>query len=287
MPPDCPTDGGVAFFTRILNFKRDLLGRLREQRTQTRYRVGADFPLLVTVALSGDGSAPGCDWNGRVSDLSAGGLSVRLPPAAATARNEATTARISLEGHELAIPCAVAHFRIHPAHALCGLRLEFGDFAVQKAWHQIVEAVSLGASFTPVDGNQTPSVSTGPARRKWCSLKQARLTEWREKGSRKPDRFELILEEYQIEGRLAEPGLAISSRTNPGKAVSPTVESEVRQLFCWVVANMPATVPADLREFMHRAATVPAASTGSTSRSPAAKPPSEWLPPKRPARDPA
>jgi hypothetical protein len=242
----------VAFFTRILNIKRTLLIQLRNKRTQDRYRVGADFPLLATVKLGG---AAGRDWSGRVQELSAFGLSVRLPPDAAASSNEATTARYDLEGRKLSIPCTVAHFRAYPTHALCGLRLEFADFPQQRAWHQIVAAVGLGASFTPFKGRGAPRPSLGLYGRQWRSLKPARLTEWRETGSRKLDHFELLLEDYRIGACVAEADLTI--RTASGKAVMPGVETEVRQLVLWVVANLPATVPADLKEFMCRAANAP------------------------------
>lgn len=283
----------MAFFTRILKFPHALLARLRDQRKQPRHRVGADFPLLATVRLSGDDGAPspsasrgpGSTWSGRVSDISANGLSVRLPVATATARNETSTVRITLEGRELAIPCTVAHFRVHPAYALCGLRLDFDEFAAQKSFLQIVEAVSLGGAFAPVGGDRAPRIALGLARRQWRSLKHAKLTEWRETGTRKLDRFELLLEEHCIEGRMTEPGLKISPEANRTKSAPPTVEAELGQFFLWVVANMPASVPADLKEFMRRTATATVAAPKRGTRPPiVAPPPSEWAAPKRTAR---
>ena len=244
----------MAFFTRILPIPRSFLVRLRDERTQARYRVGADFPLLVTVKLGG---TAGHDAHGRVQEVSAYGLSVHLPPNAAASRNEATIARYDLEGRKLAIPCTVAHHRTYATHVLCGLRLQFADFPQQRAWQQIVEAVGLGASFTPVEGRRAPRPSLGLYGRQWRSLKQARLTEWRETGSRKLDHFELLLEDYRIKAWVSDPDLTI--RTASGRAVMPGVETEVRQLILWVVANLPAMVPADLKEFMCRAANAPEA----------------------------
>ncbi len=254
----------MAFFTRILNIKRALLIRLRDERQQSRHRVGADFPLLASLKLTeGDGSAPEAtagrvgEWSGRVSEVSAYGLSLRLPPEATATRNEVSTVRFDLEGRRLDMPCSVAHFRVYPAYALCGLRLEFGDFAQQRAWHQIVEAVGLGASFTPVEGRRAPRPALGLVRRQWSSLRHSRLTEWRETGTRKLDRFEFLLEDFRIESRMADPDLTIRSEGNHGRRPSPTVDVEVRQLLLWIVANMPASVPADLKKFMCLAANAP------------------------------
>jgi len=242
---------GVAFFTRILNIKRALLVRLRDERTLARYRVGADFPLLATLRLGG---AVGNEWNGRVRELSAFGLSLRLPPGATAVRNEATTVRFELEGRQLAVPCTVAHIRTQPAYTLCGLRLEFADFAQQGAWQQIVEAVTLGASFALVEGSRAPRPALGLARRQWRSCNKSRLTEWRETGTRQLDRFELVLEEYRFAGRTGGGGLEIQSIAS-GRAASSGVEVELHQLFLWVLANFPASVPADLKAFMLRTAT--------------------------------
>ena len=285
----------MLFFTRILKFKHDLLAKLRDQRKQTRYHVGAAFPLKAVVSLVGDagpavkGKAarpPGCDWSGRVSDVSANGLSVLLPPAAATARSETTTVRLSLEGRNLEIPCTVAHFKSQNTHATCGIRLEFSDFPSQKAYCQIVEAVSLGASFAPAGGNRDGRVSLGLARRQWHSLKGSRLTEWRETGSHKLDRFELIIEGHVIGGRAEEPGLEILSESRR-TAVAPAMEAEIRQLFCWVTANLPAGVPADLREFMLHTAATPVApvKSGTSPQVATASSPSEWQPPTRSPRN--
>jgi hypothetical protein len=255
---------GVALFKRILVIPRTLLARFRDERSQRRHRVGADFPLLARVEFSGINSASretirdfDSAWQGRVRDVSAFGLSVPLPPDATAARNEAVTVRLDLEGRLLVIPGTVAHFRRGSLQAQCGLRLEFSDFAQQLFWHQIVEAVGLGASFTPVVGRRAPRPALGLARRQWTSLRQTRLTEWRETGTRKLDRFELRLEDHEIEGRVADANLTILSLAARDRSPPAAVDTEVRQLVFWVAANLPPSVPADLKEFMQRAANAP------------------------------
>ncbi len=290
----------VPFFTRILDFKRDFLARLRNKRSHPRHRVGVGFPLKAVVNLVGDESrvpkgkavrGAGCDWRGRVGDISAGGLNLILPAAAAAARGEPSTLKLTLENHELVIPCTVAHFRVYSSHVLCGLRLQFDDFKTEKAYHQLVAAVSMGASFAPAgSGRRQP----GFVRRNWRSANKALLTDWREADSRALDHFELTLGEHSVQGQSTRPGLEVHLRTDSAKSVPPAVEGEVRQLFRWVVGNLPKNVPADLRELMTRVAGNAPPPAPATWRAPVAvrasttlavsAPPSTWQPPNPGAR---
>lgn len=269
----------MASFSRILDFKLNLLARLRDQRKEVRYRTGADFALQAAVVFDD------LSWSGRVTDVSANGLSFRLPLASAARRGHATQVRLVLEGRELVVPGTVAHHRATPTYALCGLRLEFHDFAVQKSWMQIVEAVNLGTSFKPADA---PRISLGLARRQWRSLRHTRLTEWRETGTRKIERFEFVLAEHAVEARRDEPGLTISPVADRAKSASGPVSAEVRQFFLWVLANFPASaaVPADLREFMRNAAAGSPRPGGTGACSPASTvaAPGRWAPPAKPAK---
>ncbi|MES1167583.1 MAG: PilZ domain-containing protein [Oleiharenicola lentus] len=271
----------VPIFTRILDFKRDFLARLRNKRSHPRHRVGAGFPLKASLNLVGEESynakrtpvrGTGLAWSGRVGDISANGLNLILPPAAATARGEPSVLKLTLENHALEIPCTVAHFRVHgSSHALCGIRLAFDDFKTQKAYLQLVEAVSMGASFAPAGpGRSQP----GFVRRSWRSVNKALLTDWRDAGSRALDHFELTLGEHSVQGQSSRPGIEVHHRGNNAKSVSPAVEGEVRQLFRWVVGNLPKNVPADLREFMTRiGSSVPSAPPSAWGAPGGARPP--------------
>jgi len=281
-------------FTRILDMKRDFVARLRNKRSHPRHRVGADFPLKAMLNLCGDESlvrkgravrGQGRDWGGRVGDISRGGLNITLPPAATTMRGEPSILRLTLENHELVIPCAVAHFRVYNSYALCGVRLEFDDLKTEKAYQQLVEAVSMGASFAPAGPGRT---QPGFVRRSWRSANKALLSDWRVKDSRSIDRFELTLGEHSVQGKRTQSDLEVHLRTDSTKSVSPAVEGEVRQLFRWVVGNLPKNVPADLREFMTRVASTPPTPGFATKAPPprvptssaAGMPPPAWQPPK-------
>ena len=248
----------MPFFVHILDFKRTFLARLRNKRSHPRHRVGAEFPLKASLALAGaekfnPDKAPvrgsGLIWSGSVGNISENGLNILLSPAAISARGEPTYLRLVLEDQELVIPCTVAHFRVHSRHALCGIRLEFDDFATQKAYQQIVSAVKLGASFSAAGPARKQA---GMIRQTWRSTNRTVLSEWRDSASRQLVRFEMNLAGHLVQGLSLPPGLVVQDRTDPAAALSQEVDEEVGLLYRWVVGNLPRIVPSDLRALMSR-----------------------------------
>jgi hypothetical protein len=250
----------VALFTRILDFKQAFLSRLRDKRSSPRFNVGAAFPLKATLILSGDSAPPkkgaaasaGLSWGGRVGNISSNGLSVILPPAALTSRGEETSVRLAVDEHEIEISCLVAHFRVYNSYSVCGVKLKFDDFKLQKAFHQIVEAVRVGTAFEPAPAARNTG---GLLRQQWRSVNRAVLTEWRNATTRKIERFELTIGEHRLAGQVSPPGILVEARSSNTKApVSAAVAGEVRDFFRWVSNNLPKVVPADLRDLVGRLA---------------------------------
>jgi len=246
----------VAFFTRILDFKKTFLSKLRDKRSNVRFPVGTAFPLKASLLLAGDGSAgkksatSGLSWSGPLGNISANGLSIFLSPAAQTVRGEVTTVHLNLGEQKIEIPCVVAHFRIYGSYAVCGLELKFKDFNVQKSYHQIVEAVSVGSSFA---STAKTTKSESEVSQQWRSLKRSMLTEWRHPATRKVERFELAIGDHRLTCTSTPPTLKVAWRTTDAKDPVPhAVAKEVRDYFYWVTANMPKCVPADLRDLIVR-----------------------------------
>lgn len=277
-----------------MDFKRDLLAKLRNKRRHPRHRVGVGFPLKASLSLVGSerfnpdrppGNA-GMNWSGGVGNISCRGLSILLSPAATTARGESSRLNLTLENHGFSLSCHVKHFRVYNSYAVCGVELEFDDFSAQKSYQQLVEAVALGASF----------VATGPARsqagflrRTWRSTGQTLLTEWREPGTRAINRFELSFGNHTVEGQGDSCSLTVRRQGNRTKPVPPEIEAEIRQLCRWIVGNLPKGVPSDLRNLMTRASGAPLAAPAPTASAspvtacpPAAipAPPTVWQAPK-------
>jgi hypothetical protein len=273
----------VLLFKRILNFKREFLAKLRDKRKSTRYAVGPRFPIKATVNLTGQVaggsmSGAGYDWGGRLINLSSNGAGLQLLRAATTVRGEETELKLSLEDHELSIPCMVAHFKTYSGYSLCGLQLKFADFKSQKAYLQLVEAVRMGASFVPVKGRSTSSTRPGLVGERFSSDTKAILTGWRAAKTGELDGFEMEVGEHCVKGGATVPPLVVFRLAKPQKVEgSAEVAGEVRRLFRWVVPNLPKAVPADLRTLMETVANARTASQSGTAASlRASAPPNEW-----------
>ncbi|HVU18590.1 MAG TPA: PilZ domain-containing protein [Candidatus Didemnitutus sp.] len=269
----------MAFFKRILNFKREFLAKLRDKRKAPRYPVGGLFPLKATINLTGRVGASGeggYDWGGRIVNMSSNGVGLQLLRAATTVRGEESELKLSLEEHALTVPCMVAHFRTFSGYSLCGLQLKFPDFKKQKAFLQLVEAVSMGSSFKPAKGKRTASDHPGLVGDQYSADNKALLTVWRQPKGGEIDCFEMIVGAHLIRGGRTVPPLVVFRMTKPLKPEgSAEVAGEVRRLFRWVVPNLPKAVPADVKSLMEHAARAKGSSETASGLRPSS-PPSEW-----------
>jgi|GEM_PF-313505 len=245
----------VLLFKRILDFKQATLARLRDKRKGVRHPVGPGFPLKGTLSLRGLESVS-CDWSGSVTNLSARGASLILPPAAVAVRGEKTILRLKIEQHVLQVPCIVAHFRVLSTHAVCGLTLEFTDFTAQKAYSQLLEAVRLGASFAPVPVSALARSPAGLGLEQYRADPKSRLSIWRKTADRQIERFELVLGDHCLRGTADGPTLEVepaAGRPDPAANLAAEVIAEVRQLYRWLLPNLSKAVPADVRHFLQQA----------------------------------
>jgi hypothetical protein len=259
----------VPLFKHILDFKKSAMAKLRDKRKTKRYYVGPAFPLKATIVLpdtdttgrkakSGDKPDAGRNWGGSLFNMSNVGLSLQLPPAAVATRGEKTSVTLSLDGHELKLPCTIAHFRVQNATAYCGLTLDDGTLTQSKAYLQLLEAVALGSTLAPAEGmaHDRPGLRS----ERYKSARPAILTAWRDEEKGELVGFELVLGDHCLHGEAKRPALEIFSSKAAGKAaawsapgfgVSDGVENEeLRKLFRWIALNLSRAVPTDLREMM-------------------------------------
>lgn len=258
-------------FKGLLNLKRDAWARLRDKRKAKRYPVGPRFPLKASVELIGrDKPDPRVTatlgWGGHVANVSTNGLNLHLPPGAISFRGEETILTLSLDQHELKIPCTVAHFRVAGTHAICGLKLKFDDPAVEHGYHQLIESVISGSTLEPVraKSGQNPP---GTVREQYRAENGVTLTAWRDKKNKALDSFELVVDDVCIRGQKVSPfyeayrrsdtGVANESAkaalSAPGFTMIRSPQPEIRQLFRWIVSNLPKSLPSDLRSLLEKA----------------------------------
>ncbi len=253
-------------FRYLLDFKKAALAKLRDKRKSMRYPVAATFPLRASITLQDSdqmgrkADSEGRLWGGSVINMSIGGLSVQLPPAAVSRRGHETMLVLSLDGYQLMMPAVVAHFRVQSASAICGLELKVKDLDHRKGYLQVLETVILGSTLELVEKPTRAAERAGFAVTQFKSSRKATLTAWREPETKKLAGFELLVNEHCVRGEANRPALEIFSSnaegerrawSAPGFAVSEGIENpEVRQLYRWVALNLPKAVPADLREMM-------------------------------------
>ncbi|MES1167616.1 MAG: PilZ domain-containing protein, partial [Oleiharenicola lentus] len=253
----------MALFKHILDFKKNAMAKLRDKRKTKRFYVGPAFPLKATIVLpdtdttgrkskGGDKPDAGRNWGGSLFNMSNVGLSLQLPPAAVAIRGEKTTVTLSLDGHELKLPCTIVHFRVQNATAYCGLTLDDSTLTQSKAYLQLLEAVALGSTLAPVEGGLTHD-RPGLRSERYKAVRPAILTAWRDEEKGELAGFELVLGDHCLHGEAKHPALEIFSSkvtgkntawSAPGFGVSDGVENEeLRKLFRWIALNLSRTVP--------------------------------------------
>jgi len=250
----------VLLFKKILNFKGD--GGLGDKRGATRYPVGSKFPLKAKVTLVGrDGEGNilkaddnrAMDWGGQLINMSSGGVSLRLHPAAMGDRGENCRLKLELDHRLFEIDGTIAHVRATAQHVTVGVALNFPDSQTQKAFRQLVEPVAVGAALEAVE--KVKQDVEGLKKEQYASDAETVLSIWRDLSGKVIEHFELLTHGYYIRGSAQSPALQIGVVAGTKAGLTPMQTNEVRELFKLIVPNVPKSVPAEVRAFLERFAT--------------------------------
>ncbi len=246
----------VLLFKKILNFKGP--GGMGDKRGATRYPVGARYPLKAKVTLVGrDGEGNvlktddnrAMDWGGQLVNMSSGGVSMRLHPAAMGDRGENCRLKLEFDHRLFEIDGTIAHFWSGPQHATIGIALQFADTHMQKAFRQLVEPVAVGSSLQAVE--KVKQDVEGLLKEQYMGDEENVLSIWRSVDAKNIEHFELRTNGFYIRGSAQNPTLQLGSLTERPN-LTPTQAAEVRELFKLIVPNVPKGVPADVRAFIER-----------------------------------
>ncbi len=249
----------MLLFKKILNFKA--AGGLGDKRGATRYPVGAKFPLKAKVTLVGrDGNGNilkaddrrAMDWGGQLINMSAGGLSMRLHPAAMGDKGENCRLKLELDHRIFEIDGTIAHFWSGPQHATLGVAAIFADSQAQKAFRQLVEPVAIGSGLSPVEAKAVKQDVAGLKKEQYAGEEETLLSIWRDESGKVIQFFELRACGYCLRGSAQAPGLQISALADANAKLTPTQAGEVRHLFRLIVPNIPKAVPSEVRAFLER-----------------------------------
>ena len=247
----------MLLFKKILNFKGP--GGMGDKRGATRHPVGAKFPLKAKVTLVGrDGNGNvlkaddnrAMDWGGQLVNMSSGGVSMRLHPAAMGERGENCRLKLELDHRLFEIDGTVAHFWSGPQHATVGVALVFPDTQTQKAFRQLVEPVAVASALETVE--KVKQDVEGLKKEQYASDADTVLSIWRDGGGKMIEHFELRTHGFYIRGSAQAPALQIGAIAATKTGLTPTQTNEVRELFKLIVPNIPKGVPAEVRTFLER-----------------------------------
>ena len=148
------------------------------------------------------------------------------------------------------MPSRIANVREQDESILFGLTLDEADEATHWAYRQLLELVALGATLKPVNPPPKPDQS-GRLEERYEGDTSARLSVWRDQGSRAVTAFEFMLKDCGVRG-TAGSGLEYLTESEPEQArqAPPSQTPEIHRLFQWVVPNLTPAVPADVRKFL-------------------------------------
>jgi hypothetical protein len=250
----------MLFFKRILDVKKSDTAP-SERRGNERYAVLPDFPVktVINIISRDDFGQPiktrngeGTDWTGRLINLSSAGARVQLPRTISALRGDPCLLKIDVQGFELSVPGKVAHVAERRDSFVFGLALNLEASPAQLAFRQLVELVALGATLKQVRPPQ-PDAS-GYVVEQYAGDPASRLTIWRHLVGREVAAFEFQLKDCAVRGVAGRDGIECfaSVDTAHSAPVKGAREDEIQRLYQWVVLNLAAAVPADVREFLQR-----------------------------------
>lgn len=256
----------MPLFSRIVTLG-GLLGRA-EKRRHRRHQTGHSFPVKAVVTLISRDSrghvASGLDessrdWSGRLLNISAGGVNIALPAAAMAKRGEPSRLRFSFDDWTTSFPCRVAHFRTLSHYSSCGLEIQFGNPDEKRSFGQVLETVRLGGSFKPVPTRSRRSASVSvETRYEYRGEKGARLEVSLDSATGRVTRFEFETDDYGV--RWSTRNLRLEFfRSLPRDETEATAakltaadQKEIRRHLQMVIASLPRSVPADIRDFLDK-----------------------------------
>jgi hypothetical protein len=204
------------------------------------------------------------DWGGQLVNVSNHGASIRIHPAALAVSGDKCCLKIEFDNMIFELDATIAHFRVTPQHANCGLILNFADAYSRKAYLQLIEPVVIGSTFEVVMG-KVPQDIPGLVRQDLKAESGADLKIWRDEAERNPKHFELLIHDYSVRGSTDAPALQIGyrdaakpsargSRPSFPASMSGGHQAEVRRFFQFIVQNLGKGVPSDVRKFLEMAA---------------------------------
>lgn len=228
-----------------------------ERRRHARFAINPDFPLKAVLSYVGrddegrplSASRSGWHWKGRLIDCSEAGARIQLGPGLRAVIGENCDLRLNVQEFELVVPCHVTHIRETPEGTVFGVRHDITDETLRRDYHQFVEVMALASTLRLRTRTPKPD-DTGYLVERYASSRPSCLTVWRRPEGGEVAAFEFILKDNLVRAAAGH-GLEYFAGDGTGSRAATAVRClEIHRLFQWVVPNLPAAVPADVRAFL-------------------------------------
>lgn len=248
----------MLFFKRILGMSEP--EEPPDRRGGIRFAVGAKFPVKTVLNTQGRDEMgvllkskdnAGWDWGGRLVNLSVYGARIQVPATMHAHLGDPCKLKFEIDGYQLALPGSIVHIVERRDSFVYGLKLDLGIDESARAYHQLVDLVSLGATLQPVQPPE-PDATTGYLLEQYAGENRSRLKVWRQPAGRSIVGFDFRLKHCSVRGLRDRPELEyFVDVDNESVQFAPEAQvAEIRRLFQWVVPNIASAVPADVREFL-------------------------------------
>jgi hypothetical protein len=256
----------MLFFKRILKepaAAATVAAPAIERRSESRFAISPEFPLKVVLSFVArdESGAPmsntrhGWNWKGRLIDCSEEGARLQLGPGIRAEIGEACDLKLAVQDFELTIPCHVTNLTAEPAGIVLGLNHAIEDATTLEAYRQLIEVIALGSALKLQSKVAKPDES-GYLVEVYGGTRSSRLTVWRHPGKGGIAAFEFILKDNMVRAAAGQRVEFLADIDGTGSQPATSEKCvEIGRLYQWVVPNLPADLPADLRAFLKHYAT--------------------------------
>ena len=250
----------MLFFKRILGMAEP--PEPPERRGGIRYAVGAKFPVKVMLNTQGrdEMGVPlkskdnaGWDWGGRLVNLSVYGARIQVPATMHAHLGDACKLKFEIEGYVLALPGSIVHLDERRDCFVYGLDLDLGIDESARAYHQLVDIVSLGATLQ-LTRPAEPDAASAYLIEQYTGENRSRLNVWRQQPGGPIVGFDFRFKHCSVRGLRDRSALEYFSDVDDESVqVAPQTQvAEIHRLFQWVVPNIGNAVPSDVRDFLKK-----------------------------------
>jgi PilZ domain len=229
-----------------------------ERRGLPRYPISPEFPLKAVLSFIGrdENGAPmsntrhGWNWKGRLLDCSEEGARIQMGPAVKVQDGEPCDLKLSVQDYEITVPCQITNLGETPEGVVLGLKHAIDDAVTREGYRQLLDVVALGSTLKLESSAKQPDAS-GYLVEVYAGTRPSRLTVWRHPADESVMAFEFVLNDNMVRAAAGQRVEYLADIDGTGSLPATTEKClEIGRLYQWVVPNLPADMPEEVRGFL-------------------------------------